>query len=94
LIKFSFLFEKLVLFPSSMPTIPHLSYDDAARARTIIYDNGAIQAWPSTDTPHYLSYQTSDLAHQTDQVHVWSDNATGGTYIQYLGKLEFIRISI
>jgi hypothetical protein len=65
----------------------HLSYDDAARGRTIVYDNGTLQTWPSNEPPHYLAYPSNELAHQNEQVHVWQDSATGGTYIQYLGKI-------
>jgi hypothetical protein len=71
----------------------HLSYDEATRPRTILYDNGTLQAWPSNDTQHYLTYPSNELAHQTDQVHVWQDSATGGTYIQYLGKRFRIKIN-
>ena len=80
---------KLVLFPPPMPTLQHLSFDDTNRPRTILYDNGTLQTWQSTDTPHYLTYSSNELAHQTDQVHVWQDSATGGTYIQYLGEIIF-----
>ena len=65
----------------------HLSYDDAARARTIVYDNGTLQTWPPNEPSHYLAYPSNELAHQNEQVHVWQDSATGGTYIQYLGKI-------
>lgn len=73
-----------------MSTLQHLSYDEATRPRTIVYDNGTIQAWPSNEGQHYLTYPSNDLVHPNDQVHVWQDSTTGGTYIQYLGKLLFV----
>jgi hypothetical protein len=82
-----FFSSSIVLFPPPIPTIQHLSYDEATRPRTIVYDNGTLQAWSSNEPPHYLAYPSNELAHQTDQVHVWQDSTTGGTYIQYLGTI-------
>lgn len=63
-----------------------MAYEDALRPRTIVYDHGAIQAWQTNESPHYVTYATNELPHQTDQVHIWQDNGMGGAYIQYLGR--------
>ncbi|CAF2770420.1 unnamed protein product [Rotaria sp. Silwood2] len=85
-----------VFYSPSISSIHHpqqLSYDDATRPRTIVYDNGTIQTWPSNETQHYLTYPSTGLSnineltqlqqHQNDQVHLWTDTTTGGTYFQY-----------
>ncbi|CAF2131451.1 unnamed protein product [Rotaria magnacalcarata] len=85
-----------VLYSPSMSSIHHgqpLSYDDATRPRTIVYDNGTIQTWPPNDAQHYIAYPSAPIPniselthlqqHQSDQVHFWQDAATGGTFIQY-----------
>lgn len=78
----------------------HLSYEETIRPRTIVYDPSTIQNWSSNEPTHFLTYPTNELPHQTEQVHVWQDNTTGGTYIQYLGKrnrlflFEFISLHV
>ncbi|CAF1344286.1 unnamed protein product, partial [Rotaria sordida] len=85
-----------VLYSPSISSIHHsqqLSYDDATRPRTIIYDNGTMQTWPSNETQHYLNYPSTTLTninelthlqqHQNDPGHFWPDTTTGGTYFQY-----------
>ena len=67
---------------------------------SMAYDNGAIQTWSSNEPPYYLGYPSTSLSNlneltllqsqPTDQIHLWQDNATGGTTcIQYLGKCFF-----
>jgi hypothetical protein len=75
----------IVLYSPPISTIHHSQH---LSPRTILYDNGTIQTWPSNEPQHYLAYPPTlnELTHQTDQVHYWQDSATGGTYIQYLGK--------
>ena len=57
---------------------------------TFVYENGNGHAWPSNDVPHYAGYPPNELtllqAQSMDQVHVWQDSTTGGTFIHYLGR--------
>ncbi|CAF1195917.1 unnamed protein product [Rotaria sp. Silwood1] len=85
-----------VLYSPSISSIHHpqeLSYDDTTRTRTIVYDNGTIQTWPSNETQHYLTYPSAALSnmnelthlhqHQNDQIHLWPDPTNGGPFYQY-----------